>query len=95
MTSPPPESPLDPSLARFLLVIAGREGGFTPGQESIALAEKMDVQRQFVDMLFTSARMRGLLKPAYGRGSKVVWQVSTSGQQLIDRYPSTIDGPVS
>lgn len=85
MTSSLHESPLDPYLATFLAAIANRAGGFTPGQESRALAEDLELQHPFVDMLFTSARMRGLLKPAYGRGSKVVWQVSDAGQELIGR----------
>lgn len=79
------QSPLDTFLVRFLAAIAERETGFTPGQESTALATYLGMQRPFVDMLFTSARMRGLLKPAYGRGSKVVWHVSATGKAIIDR----------
>lgn len=88
----PPESPLDAYLVPFLASIAERDPGFTPGHESAVLAERLQMQRAFVDMLFTSARMRGLLKPAYGRGSKVVWQVSATGQAMIDQAAGDTGG---
>lgn len=80
----PFHSPLDDFLVQFLVAIVQSERGFTPGQESSIIAKRLDVQREFVDTLYTSARTRGLLKPAYGRGSKVVWQVSPSGLSLIE-----------
>ena len=86
-----PPSPLDPFLARFLELVADRERGFTPGPESAKVAAVLDQPRAFVDMLFTSARMRGLIKPTYGRGNKAVWTVSPHGCELIERQVSPID----
>ncbi|HYI24074.1 MAG TPA: hypothetical protein VD767_01575 [Thermomicrobiales bacterium] len=81
--TPPPASPLDPFLTRFLAAVKQREDGVQPGAELRAVAEALDLPAPFVDALFTSARKRGLLKPAYGRGNKVRWNVSTAGEQLI------------
>jgi hypothetical protein len=66
-------------------LVSDRERGFTPGPESDKMAEALGQPRAFVDMLFTSARMRGLIKPSYGRGSKAVWHVSPNGLDLIER----------
>lgn len=81
----PPPSPLDPFLSRFLDAVKGRDEGFQPGPESQELAEQLDLPRPFVDALFTSARMRGLLKPMYGRGSKIRWVLSPAGASLVTR----------
>lgn len=80
-------SPLDPFLARFLALVATSENGFQPGPESDRLARGLEVPRPFVDTLFTSARTRGLIKPMYGRGNKVRWKVSPTGEALIRDYP--------
>lgn len=80
---PVPESPLDPFMARFLGAISEGETGYLSGTDNKTLAESLEMQCAFLDMLFNSARTRGLLKPAYGRGSKIVWNVSPTGQDLI------------
>lgn len=82
---PPLHSPLDPFLERFLREIKIRDNGFQPGLESTEVADAMTVPRAFVNALFTSAQTRGLLKPIYGRGSTVRWELSPTGQDLIDR----------
>ena len=78
-------SPLDPFLAQFLSIIEANDRRFVPGPESKDIAAQMDVPRAFIDALFTSARTRGLLKPAYGRGNKVHWKISTSGSEFVLR----------
>jgi hypothetical protein len=86
----PYSSPLDPFLAQFLAAVAKSDDGFQPGAEGRAIASSLDVPPSFVDALFTSARTRGLLKPMYGRGGKVRWNVSVSGAELIR---ANQDGP--
>lgn len=85
-------SPLDPFLVRFLAAVETRDQGFYPGVESAELATDLDLPRAFIDGLYTSARTRGLLKPRYGRGSRVRWGVSPSGRNLMelqDRLPAS------
>jgi hypothetical protein len=55
------------------------------------MARALEQPRAFVDMLFTSARMRGLIKPSYGRGNKVAWVVSPHGLTLISRHAEVDD----
>ncbi|HYJ13408.1 MAG TPA: hypothetical protein VEW66_07445 [Thermomicrobiales bacterium] len=86
-----PPSPLDPFLTRFLELLAERERGFTPGPESDKVAAALGQPRAFIDMLFTSARMRGLIKPTYGRGSRAAWIVSSHGLELMERQVSSIE----
>jgi hypothetical protein len=76
-------SPLDPFLAAFLKEIEARGGGYQPGPDTTAIAERLDMPRAFVEGLLTSARTRGLVKPMYGRGNKVRWNVSPSGARLM------------
>lgn len=78
-----PASPLDPFLVRFLAQVSELKEGFQPGPETQAIAAHLELPGAFIEGLFTSARMRGLLKPAYGRGSKIHWTVSTTGVQMI------------
>jgi hypothetical protein len=80
------ESPLDPFLARFLHEVGASSDGFQPGAESKLMAQRLDVPLAFIDALFTSARTRGLLKPAYGRGSKIRWQLSPAGADLARTF---------
>ncbi len=80
------ESPLDPFMAQFLDLVERADDGFQPGPESKIMAERLDLPVPFVDALFTSARMRGLLKPAYGRGSKIRWRVSPAGAALTQDH---------
>lgn len=87
----PYSSPLDPFLSRFLDAVATRDDGFQPGAEGVAIASALDVPPSFVDALFTSARTRGLLKPVYGRGGKVRWNVSDAGAKLIRAHQDDAD----
>ncbi|MBA3378023.1 MAG: hypothetical protein H0T93_04000 [Chloroflexia bacterium] len=84
MVHPPRSpSPLDPFLVQFLAIVDASEDGFQPGPASANLASRMGTQRAFVDALFTSARTRGLIKPMYGRGSKIWWTVSPVGEAFL------------
>jgi hypothetical protein len=81
-----PESPLDRFLAAFLTAINELPDGYLPGPQSKKLAASLGMQGEFLNALFTSARTRGLLKPAYGRGSRVHWKVSATGTEFIAPY---------
>ncbi|MBA2468033.1 MAG: hypothetical protein H0V37_01360 [Chloroflexia bacterium] len=81
-----PTSPLDPFLVQFLVQVQAGKAGYQPGPEASAVASRLDIPRAFVDALFTSARTRGLLKPLYGRGTKIRWTVSPSGEDFIHRH---------
>lgn len=78
-----PGSPLDRFLASFLAAISELPDGYLPGPTSNPLATGLGMPREFVDALFTSARTRGLLKPAYGRGSRIHWKVSDDGRTFL------------
>ncbi len=78
-----PESPLDRFLASFLVAVDKLPDGYLHSPTSTSLADELGMQREFVDALFTSARTRGLLKPAYGRGSRIHWKVSDSGAGFL------------
>ena len=79
-----PESPLDRFLASFLVAVNDLPDGYLHGPASAkSLASDLGLQREFVDALFTSARARGLLKPAYGRGSRIHWKVSDAGDEFL------------
>ncbi len=90
-----PASPLDPFLVRFLSLLQTLEDGYQPGPETGELAISLDLPRAFVDALFTSARARGLVKPMYGRGSKIRWVISNSGDSLVARLTPQHDQPVA
>ena len=80
------DSPLDPFLATFLQYVQEGPSGYVPGPQAKRCAEQLGLQVSFVEALYVSARMRGLLKPAYGGAGKLQWQVSTEGAALIERY---------
>ncbi len=86
-TPPPKGSPLDPFLTQFLTIVAARDQGFQPGPETAEMATSLNVPRAFVEALYTSARTRGLVKPKYGRGSRMWWVVSPAGSNLIEQNP--------
>ena len=81
-----PASPLDRFLATFLQAVDQLPNGFLPGPQSRSLAADLSLQREFIDALFTSARTRGLLKPAYGRGSRVHWKLSDAGSEFLSSH---------
>jgi hypothetical protein len=80
-------SPLDPFLRTFLGWVSDRNGGFNPTQELPAIAEELDWQPAFVEVLFTAARSRGLLHPVSTRGSrsKVIWHISPRGAEWLEK----------
>jgi hypothetical protein len=84
-----PLSPLDRFIASFLRAVRDLPNGYMPGPQSKTLAADLDMQREFVDALFTSARTRGLLKPAYGRGSRIHWKLSDSGLQFLSVHETS------
>ena len=81
-----PYSPLDPFLAQFLAAIEEAGEGFQAGPELGRMAERLEVPREFLEGLLTSARTRGLVKPVYGRGSKIRWGVSPQGLKLVEVF---------
>jgi hypothetical protein len=70
-------------MGQFLELVSELEEGYLPGPETVSISARLDLPRAFIDALFTSARTRGLVKPGYGRGSKVRWSVSPAGRALI------------
>ncbi len=87
----PVPSPLDPYLARFLRAVKDSDDGFQPGAGSRAIVSALDLPASFVDALYTSARTRGLLRPAYARGGKVRWHVSHSGEELLHAAQDSLE----
>jgi hypothetical protein len=80
-TVPQAPSPLDPFLRRFLNWVVDQPQGLNPPRDLQTISEALDWQPSFVEVLFTAARSRGLLKPMPARGSraKMTWQVSDRG----------------
>jgi hypothetical protein len=75
-------SPLDPYIAQLLAWATEQPHGFTQSTATTALTE-LGWQSAFADAVFTSARVRGLLGPHFGKGSRgrSLWQVSRRGQE--------------
>ena len=74
-------SPLDPFLRPFLDEVAAREDGFSPMSHGAAAAAAQGWPPSFTEVLFTSARGRGLIEPfrsAAARG-RPRWRLSTRG----------------
>ena len=82
--SPPqPPSPLDGFLRRFLVAATEEEDGFSPTLDTVRVATELDCPPAFVEALFTSARTRGLVEPAWTRGprGRNRWRLSARGEQ--------------
>jgi hypothetical protein len=88
-------SPLDPFLRRFLVWIATLDGGLHPAQGLRAAAEEFDWQPDFVEVLFTAARSRGLVQPVFGKGARgrSAWQVSARGAAMIEERAEPVLSP--
>ncbi len=86
---PQSPSPLDGHLRRFLGFLDGLATGFGPTTDQAAAATACDVSVPFVEVLFTSARIRGLIEPFQPRGARgrYRWRVSPRG----DRWQSAPD----
>ena len=84
--APQVPSPLDPFLRDFLHWVDGQPDGLVPPRGIRTLAETLDWQPSFAEVLFTAARSRGLLHPVQGRGgrAKVSWRLSARGKSWFD-----------
>jgi hypothetical protein len=82
---PQAPSPLDPFLRTFLSWVTQQPQGLTPPRDLRTVSELLDWQPSFVEVLFTAARSRGLLKPIYARGgrNKITWHVSDRGDHWL------------
>jgi hypothetical protein len=75
------DSPLDPYLEPLLRWIAKHDSGFNPSRSVKDAATRFDWPAPFVEVLFTAARVRGLLEPFYlaGNRGKISWRISNRG----------------
>lgn len=78
-------SPLDPFVSPFLRYVATLSDGYAPNSHGRVIADHLDWPPAFVEAVFASARVRGLLEPHYGKRSRgrVRWQVSAEGQSWL------------
>jgi hypothetical protein len=79
-------SPFDPYLRQLLEWAASQPQGFTQATAAACTAADFGWQPAFADALFTSARVRGLLNPYYGKGSRgrSQWAISKRGQAWLN-----------
>lgn len=84
----PPSSPLDPYFAPFLEHVATLASGYSPLSHDRQIAEALAWEPEFVSVVYTSARARGMLEPfrskeARGRNR---WRLSPRGARwVLDR----------
>jgi len=80
---PQAPSPLDLHLRSFLEHLTTLPGGFAPATDGASLATACGVPAPFVDVLFTSAKTRGLIEPFQPRGARgrYRWRVSARGER--------------
>lgn len=78
-------SPLDPYLRQVLTWAEAESRGFS--QTAFATeAESLGWQPAFADAVFTSARVRGLIGPFFGKGARgrSLWQLSARGRAWLE-----------
>lgn len=82
-------SPFDPFLFAFLEYLQHHTATFSPtSPRSVArTAEALDLQPALVEALFTSARGRGLVRPARAAGGRARWEISRKGREFLAGYP--------
>jgi len=75
-------SPLDEVMSRLLALLRHQPTGsrINHAQE---LAGHLEVPREFVEALFTSAQRRGLIKPLSVVKGKVTWAITPLGDRLL------------
>lgn len=93
-------SPLDPFLRHFLIWVGERADGFNPTLGLKAIAEEFDWQPAFAEVIFTSARSRGLVQPRQLRGTrgKINWSLSPRGLEWLNNHAPRaehVNGPIS
>lgn len=78
---PQSPSPLDAHLRSFLEHLTSLDTGFAPANGAGTAATACGVPAPFIDVLFTSARIRGLIEPFQPRGlrGRYRWRVSARG----------------
>ncbi|MGB3327966.1 MAG: hypothetical protein WBA46_03370 [Thermomicrobiales bacterium] len=76
-------SPLDDVMSRLLALLrqSPTGGRITHTQEFATLLE---VHREFVEALFTSAQRRGLIKPLSAVKGKITWSITPLGDRLLE-----------
>lgn len=81
LASPPCPAPLDPFIVDFLDWLRRRPAGYVPALDAQSVAVDLDWPLPFVEVVFTSAKMRRLLEvdQPYGRG-RVHWSISPAGE---------------
>lgn len=84
-------SPLDASLRAFLGHVATLDGGFAPTTDAGSAATACGVPFPFIEALFTSARIRGLIEPFQPRGARgrYRWRVSARGERWRSEFEAT------
>ncbi len=87
---PQSPSPLDPHIRCFLQHLETLPAGFAPTTDLGAAGVACSVPEPFIDALFTSAKMRGLIEPFQPRGARgrYRWRVSSRGRQWRDAAES-------
>ncbi|MGN6030949.1 MAG: hypothetical protein ACTHQE_04720 [Thermomicrobiales bacterium] len=75
-------SPLDEIMSRLLALLRHQPTGarVSHAQE---LAHHLEVPREFVEALFTTAQRRGLIKPLSVVKGKVTWAITPLGDRLL------------
>jgi hypothetical protein len=88
-TSQAVTSPFDPFLARFLVAVQAIETGFSPTANSKGIADLLDVDPAFVEMLTTSARRRRFIEAFYAPAHRntLRWRVSPRGEEYLASHP--------
>jgi hypothetical protein len=85
-------SPLDGHIHTFLDHLDSLPAGFAPSTTAdvAAAAEACGVAEPFIEVLYTSARTRGLIEPFQPRGSRGRnrWRVSARGKHWRSTAPS-------
>ncbi|MGC4108663.1 MAG: hypothetical protein QM753_20255 [Thermomicrobiales bacterium] len=75
-------SPLDDVMSRLLALLRHTPTG-TRVSHAQDLANRLDVPREFVEALFTSAQRRGLIKPLSVVKGKITWAITPLGNRLL------------
>lgn len=75
-------SPLDDVMSRLLALLRHNPTG-SRVNHAAEIATHLEVPREFVDALFTSAQRRGLIKPLSAVKGKITWAITPLGDRLL------------
>jgi len=75
-------SPLDEVMSRLLAHLRQSPTG-TRVNHAQEIAAFLDVPREFVEALFTSAQRRGLIKPLSVMKGRITWAITPLGDRLL------------